>query len=132
MKKRNKKKSKKKKQPKTTLVLNYNEALQYVKETKGQVYSFSPNKEGNKVVGGEIFYIQYCQEHDEDPEEYSMFDIDLIAGDFDDIDGEVDHYSDISVPQDAKKLIYKKTTISESPYEYSLGVALDMLKKNVI
>ena len=90
--------------------MNYEEAVTYVIKNKTQAFSYLPEKKNGKVIGGEIYILEFNEDEDE-PDDFSLT---YIGGIFRSSSVEEDYFNSEDIPEEARSLTYQPAKCDSS------------------
>lgn len=116
--------------------LSYEEAIVKVLLIKGAAFGFSSMNSGKiaglgKWTGAKIYVIEYCSDHESEPDEYPEYFVHYTSGLFGASDGEEESYSPEDVPDEAKGLKYRLVEFDSSILSSEIQIVLEKLEAGV-
>jgi hypothetical protein len=116
---------------------NYAQTIAHITAHKGTAFAFIPQKRdphattgpGLEVVGGDVFIIVYCDEHEEDPAKYPAFYVYHVGGMFTSTRGEEKIYWPANVPAEAQQATYRLTIFDLGLLSSEMEFILQELEK---
>jgi hypothetical protein len=116
---------------------SYDETIAHIREHKGTAFAFLPQKRdpaaaagpGLEVVGGEVFIIVYCDEHEDDPAKYPAYYVYSVSGLFSSTRGDEKIYWPANVPSAAKQATYRLTLFELGHLSSEMEFILEELEK---
>jgi len=112
--------------------LSFDDAVKYILESKGAAFGFIPNSRNGKTIGGQIFVIEYCEDHASDPDEYPEYFVHYTAGLFRSSEGEEESYWPDDAPDEAKGITYQPTKCDVSDLGLEIQLLLDKLNATAL
>ncbi len=114
------------------MALSYKDAVAFVLEKKGAAFAFLPktkevkvgNGKANETIGGRVYIIVYCHDHESEPNEYPEYHVHFTAGLFNSSEAEEETYFPEDVPLEAQKLTYRSTKFEESILSNEIQIVL--------
>jgi len=96
---------------------SYAETIARIKDHKGTAFAFIPQKRypqaasgpGLEVVGGDVFIIVYCDEHEDEPLKFPPYYVYHVSGQFGPTGGLQKTYGPDDVPAAAQQATYRST-----------------------
>ena len=127
-------------QRKQEMSRSYEDTIAHIKYHKGTAFAFIPKQRdplaksgpGLETVGGDIFIIAYCEEHEDDPAIYPVFYVYHTSGLFNSTRGEQRTYRPAHVPAPAKNASYQMTEFDLGYLNSELEFVLQELRKHAI
>jgi hypothetical protein len=117
---------------------NFEETTAHIKEHKGSAFAFIAQKRdatatagpGLETIGGEVFIIVYCDEHEEDPAKYPAYYVYSVSGQFGSTRGDEKIYWPADVPSAAKQATYRLTVFDLGHLSSELEFILQELERS--
>ena len=107
--------------------LSYNQAVDYVLQSKMTAYAFLPKKKGDVVRGCELFLLVYCEHHKKPSVEHPEYNLEYFSGLYSDFFGEEDSYRPDEIPSEAKEQLYFKSFEKSIATDYEVHITLKQL-----
>jgi len=101
--------------------MNFEETVKYVMKEHSVAFAYSSRKEGEMVVGADIYVLLY--------QGAERFQINYLGGNFHDTFAHESVFHDQEIPTEAKKLIYRKTILKSDYVEFCLLSKIDVVLK---
>jgi hypothetical protein len=116
---------------------DYAATIAHIAEHKGTAFAFIPQKRdaaassgpGLETIGGEVFIIVYCDEHEDDPAKYPAYYVYSVSGQFGSTRGDEKIYWPDKVPSAAQQATYRLTVFDLGHLNSELEFILQELEK---
>ncbi len=114
---------------KTMEKMTYDEAVKFIIKNKSQAFNYSLRKQGEQVIGANIYILRYNDDFEKDPDEEDEFDLKFVGGLFREPWGEEDIWYPEIIPSEAKELKYYpvKKNLSSIDFNYEVQIVLEKL-----